>query len=293
MSRDDQSLDVATTAFLEAARFRPNPSDSRPPKGYSHAIAPPTPTQLRALQSDLDARATEKSRAFWTRYLKGDATFRGVPMADVRAVVHAWWKRERFGELDRDAQLAVALRLFEEAPTEDKLAGVLVLSEILLPVLTKDDLPAFAELFERGLIADWNQCDWFCVKVLGNLVEAAADPLDAATALSSWRTAEPLWQRRASCVAFVYLAQHGDARIPGLSGLILANARALVQDPARFAQTGAAWALRELSRADRAAVVAFAEAEVTRLSREAMKSLVQKLPKAEQRRLLALHAAAG
>lgn len=47
----------------------------------------PSPAQLRALQSDLDARATEKSRAFWTRYLKGDATFRGVPMAEVRAAV--------------------------------------------------------------------------------------------------------------------------------------------------------------------------------------------------------------
>ena len=50
------------------------------------------------------------------------------------------------------------------------LAGVLALSEILLSHLSKEDLPTFADLFERALIADWNLCDWFCVKVLGNML---------------------------------------------------------------------------------------------------------------------------
>lgn len=242
------------------------------------------------LQRALDARATAKSRAFWQKYLKGNAVFRGVPMAAVREVVHGWWRDERLTNAAPAVQIKVALRLFEETATEDKLAGVLALSEILLPHLSKRHLPAFARLFARGHIADWNLCDWFCVKVLGRMVEHAHAPLDLAKAISAWRDAKPLWQRRAACVAFVNHAKHGDARIVGLSALVLRNADALVRDPERFAQTGVGWVLRELSRADRGAVVAFAEEHQARLSREGMKYIVEKLPAAEKRRLLALHA---
>ena len=240
------------------------------------------------LQGALDARATETSRAFWQRYLTGAARFRGVAMAGVREVVHAWWTEEAFGERSIPAQTRVALRLFEEEPSEDKLAGVLALSEILMPHLSKRKLPALARLFARGHIADWNLCDWFCVKVLGKMVENDPAPLELAGAISAWRTSKPLWQRRAACVAFVYHARHGDARIPGLSRLILENADALVRDPERFARTGVGWVLRELSLADRKAVLAFAEEHAGRLSREGMKYSVEKLPAAERKRLLAL-----
>lgn len=247
------------------------------------------PQQLRRLQKALDAEATAKSRAFWSRYLKGDARFRGVPMAGVRQVVHRWWRTEGLEAWSARAQIDVALRLFEEEHTEDKLAGVLALSEILLPSLSKRNLPALARLFARGHIADWNLCDWFCVKVLGKMIAQADDPLDLAEAISSWRTAESLWQRRAACVAFVDHAKHGDERIPGLSRLVLKNAEALVRDRERFAQTGVGWVLRELSLADREAVVAFAEAQAANLSREGMKSIVEKMPAADKKRLLALH----
>ena len=248
-----------------------------------------TPEQIRRLQAALDARADEKTRVFWTKYLKGNAAFRGVPMAAVREVVHNWWKNESLGDLTVASQTKAALRLFEEKPTEDKLAGVLALSEILLPHLSKKNLPAFARLFVRGHIADWNLCDWFCVKVLGRMLDHEDDPLDLAEAISAWRTSKPLWQRRASCVAFVNHARHGDKRIPGLSSLILQNADALVRDPERFAQTGAGWVLRELSLGACESVVAFAGNNAGRLSREGMKYIVEKLPTGEKMRLLALH----
>jgi len=249
------------------------------------------PRAIARLQDALDARATGKPRAFWQKYLKGNATFRGVPMAGVRAAVHGWWKDEGLGGLAASAQTKAALRLFEEMPTEDKLAGVLALSEILVPHLSKNNLPSFARLFARGHIADWNICDWFCVKVLGKMVEHADEPLDLAEAISTWRTAKPLWQRRAACVAFVNHAKHGDARIDGLSALVLQNADALVRDPERFAQTGVGWVLRELSVADRKAVVAFAEEHGDRLSREGMTYIVEKMPAADKKRLLNLRAA--
>ena len=249
------------------------------------------PDALSRLQAALEARATEKSRTFWSKYLKGDAAFRGVPMAGVREAVHAWWRAEAIDERSPDAQVDVALRLLEEAYTEDKMAGVLALSEIVMPHLGKQHLPAFARLFANGHIFDWNLCDWFCVKVLGKLLDHAQHPLDLAAAIASWRASGPLWQRRAACVAFVNHGKHGDARIPGLMDLVFASAEALVRDPERFAQTGVGWVLRECSLADRERVIAFGEQHVERLSHEAMKSMVEKMPAEDKARLLALHKA--
>jgi 3-methyladenine DNA glycosylase AlkD len=249
--------------------------------------------KVRRLQAALEARATEKSRTFWQRYLRGSAVFRGVAMADVRKTTKAWWTAEGIDEMTVPRQIDVALRLFEETPSEDRLAGVLALSERLLPHLTEQHLPAFARLFEGERIADWNLCDWFCVKVLGGMLDEAEDPKALAEAIAAWRTSGPLWQRRAACVAFVNHAKHGDERIAGLSDIILASADALVRDPERFAQTGVGWVLRELSIARPDAVVAFAEKHAARLSREAMKSLARKLPADARRHLLVLHAEAG
>jgi 3-methyladenine DNA glycosylase AlkD len=114
-----------------------------------------------------------------------------------------------------------------------------------------------------------------------------------ARALSAWRDAKPLWQRRAACVAFVNLARHGGRAVPGLPATILANAAALARDPSRFAQTGVGWVLRELSLHDPAAVVRFAERNLASLSREAIRSLAEKMPPGERRRLFRLHADAA
>ena len=211
-------------------------------------------------------------------------------MAGVRETVHDWWRAEGFGELSMAAQRRIALRLFQEDPTEEKFAGVLRLSETLLPDLSVKDLPAFGRLFTQGLISDWNLCDWFSVKVLGKTVEHADVPASLAKAISVWRWSTPIWQRRASCVAFVNHAKHGDTRIAGLSRIILTNGKVLVGDSERFAQTGVGWVLRELSVANRQLVDAFARDHLDDLSREGIRYIGEKMPKGEQKKLLALHA---
>jgi 3-methyladenine DNA glycosylase AlkD len=249
----------------------------------------PSAAAVRRLQRALDARASERTREWWERYLKGSAAFRGVPMAGVREVMCEWWLREGINTLPRAEQRAMALRLFEEQATEDKLAGVLALADVLLPSLTRKDLPAFARLFAGGLIADWNLCDWFCVKVLGRMVEQAEDRAPLARAITAWSRAKPLWQRRASLVAFANLAQRGDGIFPGMTELLLETSAVVVRDPARFAQTGVGWILRELSHADRRAVVEFVEENAAQMSREGARYATAKMPEQEKKRLLALH----
>jgi hypothetical protein len=186
---------------------------------------------IERLQLRLNAHATAATREWWTKYLRGAASFRGVKMADIRKAVHAWFKEERLGEhLSVGQKKDLALMLLEEDYTEDKLAGILFLQEILLPARALDgrsDLPRFARLFDEGYICDWSTCDWFCVKVLGPMVDQQGEA--CARTISEWREANSVWQQRASVIAFANLAREGDKNFPGFTEMMLTNCSHLLQ----------------------------------------------------------------
>jgi 3-methyladenine DNA glycosylase AlkD len=250
---------------------------------------------IERLQLRLNTHATAATREWWTKYLRGAASFRGVKMAGVRTAVHAWFKEERLGEhLSVGQQKDLALMLLEENCSEDKLAGVLFLQEILLPAGAlnwRSDLPRIARLFDEGCIRDWSTCDWFCVKVLGPLVEQQGEA--CARAISEWREANSVWQRRASVVAFANLASKGDHNFPGFTEMVLDNCTQLLESQERFAQTGVGWVLRELSRWNQGRVVGFVEANLDRFSREAVKNAIKYLPPKVAERLLQAHLPSG
>ena len=259
-------------------------------------LSSPTPGGLiEGLQLRLNAHTTVATREWWTKYLRGAASFRGVKMADVRKAVHAWFREERLGEhLSVGQQKDLALRLLQEDYTEDKLAGVLFLQEILLQAGALDwhsDLPRFARLFEEGFIRDWSICDWFCVKVLGPLVEQQGEA--CARAISEWRGANSVWQRRSSVVAFANLASKGDQNFPGFTEMVLDNCSHLLGSQERFVQTGVGWVLRELSRWDQGRVVGFVEADLDGFSREALKNAIKYLPPEVTERLLQAYRPSG
>ena len=258
---------------------------------------PPNPSApaldglVNKLQSRLNARATPATREWWTKYLRDTASFRGVKMGDVRKAVHSWFEEERLvAHLSVGQQKDLALMLLEEDYSEDKLAGVLFLQEILLPAGALDwrsDLPRFARLFDEGYIRDWSTCDWFCVKVLGPLVEQQGEA--CARAISRWREANSVWQRRSSVVAFANLAKDGDQNFPGFTEMVLDNCSQLLGSQERFAQTGVGWVLRELSSSDQDRVINFVEANLDRFSREALKNATKYLPPEVKERVHGAH----
>jgi 3-methyladenine DNA glycosylase AlkD len=209
--------------------------------------------------------------------------------------MHAWFREERLGDhLSVGQQKHLALMLLEEDYSEDKLASILFMQEILLPTGALDwhsDLPRFARLFDQGHIRDWSMCDWFCVKVLGPLVEQQGEA--CARAISQWREANSVWQRRASVVAFANLAREGDQNFPGFTEMVLDNCSHLLGSQERFAQTGVGWVLRELSRSDQGRVIGFVEANLDRFFREALRNAIKYLPPAVAERLLQAHLLSG
>ena len=197
------------------------------------------------IERELEARADPATRDWWERYLKGAVPFRGVKMAGIREVTRLAWP----SVAAMDDPVGFALARFEGEFSEDKLVGVLLLAEHLLAHLDAGAVPRLAEPFERGWIEDWSTCDWYCVKVLGKVIER--DP-DAAEAIAGWRAAQSLWQRRAAAVAFVNLVPKGLHH-----DVVLRVCESNVRDPERFMQTSVGWTLGEMRKADPAAVDRF------------------------------------
>ncbi len=228
---------------------------------------------IAQVQTRLNEQVDEKRREWWTRYLKGQASFRGVTMDQVRDQVNEIWEKDvsRWSEVEAKELALVFLR---QQHSEDKLAGILLLAEKLASELSAADLPLLARPFVDGSIADWNVCDWFAAKVLSQLCQR--DGLAFAEPLARWTEAEALWQRRAPAVALVPLASKPHPFDRFLE-LCLKVCERLAADPQRFSQTAVGWLLRELSKEDPTAATSFVSEHADRLSREARRMATAKI----------------
>ena len=229
---------------------------------------------IAELQHALQERADPDKKRWWENYVKG-APFRGTPMAEIRSVVGGFV--DAHPELGEGELTTLACELIAQPLSEDKLAGILLLSEHLIGGLTLDDLPMLRGLLASGHLGDWSSCDWFCVKVLGRMLTRAEDPQPLADELIAWTASDDLWVRRAGLVAFVNLAPKGDAALDGLTRRLIEGARRNVADERRFAQTSVGWVLRELSKSAPDAVRAFVAEHGDRMSPEARRAASARL----------------
>jgi 3-methyladenine DNA glycosylase AlkD len=229
--------------------------------------------QADHLLSYLRRKADRRTRDWWARYVKDGAPFIGVKMADIRAALHQWYEELIEETLDGDQQVDLALALVRREYTEEKLAGILFLQEILLPsgdVDCEKDLARLGGVFAPGGITDWNVCDWFCVKVLSPLI-AEGGP-GCARRVSAWREAENLWQARASVVSFVNAADNR-----GYYALIEESCRVLIRREERFAKTAVGWILREISKHDTGFVEGVIEDSLAFFSLEGLRNATKYL----------------
>lgn len=237
------------------------------------------------LRVRLGRESTDQARAFWTRYLKGAGTFHGVPMAKVKSIVRTWWVDHGL-DVHPTVGKRVAIALIEQPTIEEKLAGILVLQDLLGSHLRATDLTAFARLFAAGHLAEWNVVDWFIMKVLVTLLDRPQGRRDVMRAIAQWRTSETMWARRAACLAFVKLAPQGDA---GVTENVLTICATVVWSIERHDQTAVGSVLRELSRAEPDRVETFLRRHALLMSKEAFKLAVAKFLVAKRTELLAHH----
>jgi 3-methyladenine DNA glycosylase AlkD len=234
---------------------------------------------IKTLQQTLAQAGDRKTKDWWEAYLKHSLPFRGLKLPQVRAIVHDWVAAERYTEQSVPQQLDQALALIREPWGEDKLAGILLIQEVLMKqraIAWEVDLPKFVLLFDEGFINEWNTCDWFCVKILNGLIKQQGQP--CAEAIFQWCHAENLWRKRASVVSFVNIAKLGDRNFSTFTQQLLQTCQVVIRSPERFAQTGTGWALRELGLADQPAVVEFIKTHSRQFSSEGLRYAIEKFP---------------
>jgi len=251
------------------------------------------------LKVRLARESTDQARAFWARLFLASRAggsgpgspgmFYGVPMAKVAGCVRAWWTDHGLSEHPATVGKRVALALIEQPMIEDKLAGILVLQDLLGTQLRASDLPAFARLFASGHLAEWNVVEWFVMKVLVTLLDRPSGRREVARGLAQWRTTSTTWQRRAACLAFIKLAPLGEAALPGLTEHILTICGTVVWSHEPHDQTAVGCVLRELARAEPAKVEAFFRRHALLMSKECARHAVAKFPAPLRAELLAHH----
>lgn len=231
------------------------------------------------LQSRIVQFADEKRKLWFENYIKHDTKYRGVEIPTIRTELKAWYKEENIDELPLDFQLDLALSFFEVEYAEDKLVGILFLQLYLYDKFDYNHLLSrFESIFENGYIYDWSVCDWFCTRVLRQMIKK--NGIECAEAISKWHTANNVWQARCSVVSFTTLTKENR-----YTSLILNSNAVLIKREERFAKTAAGWILREISKVDKQIVVEFIAKNRPYFSRESHENAIKYFEKEEKNKM--------
>lgn len=228
----------------------------------------------------LEAIADPDVKAGAERYFRGAVPFHGVKAPQVRAVFRDVFAE--FVDTPVEGLIADAFALLRRPFQEEKQLAVHLLERVRRR-WPPDLLDRLEPVFEAG-VHDWATCDGVSGRVLKVLLEG--DPRSA-TRIAAWSRSPNPWRQRASAVAFVKVARHG-----AHTATILRVCGRLATSPDRFVQLGMGWVLRELSLADRKAVLAFLRRHYGTIRREALRYAIEKLPAPIRTSILREHAAA-
>ncbi|MFN3202350.1 MAG: DNA alkylation repair protein [Bradymonadia bacterium] len=230
------------------------------------------------LVSVLEAAATPETAEWFTRYLKGVITYRGVKTPQLKTALKSVFAQSGADRLPADEQLRHIRHWLAQPMAEDKLTAILWLKQWLKrkdpDVTAEDRIAAMLGMVEDALgagdIHDWSTNDWLCVRVLE---EVPLKTPDFIPRLVGWAESETVWQRRCAILAF---------KKAGKSGLhhdVIADlVQRLLPSEERFVQTGIGWVLADASRKHPEFAAAIFEAHFEQLSHEVIVRHAKYLP---------------
>jgi len=229
---------------------------------------------VEQLEQRLRLRAGAAQKAGAEAYFKGAVPFRGVKSPEVLAVFREL--QTELDQLDGEARLSLSFALLDQEWAELRHLGVLSLhrGRKMLPT----DWLVRAEPILVRRATNWGTADAFAMKVLRYRMPIADDKARVLT----WANAESPWLRRMACVAFEAEARKG--QYAEEIRVVVAGALGLQH---RFSQLGAGWLLRERWRAAPEEVEAFLLENGARMSREAVRYAVERIPTERRQSLLA------
>lgn len=208
----------------------------------------------------------EDKKKWWENYVKNDALFYGIPMDKLRVCLKKGHKENEIEKIDIKDQLEIVRRLFRMRYSEEKLLGILYLQNYIVKKADSVMLVGFIEeLYDEGLIFDWNICDWLCVKVLSPIIDYDSDKV--IEKINAWADKKDVWTARASLVSY---ARTKD--ISKYTDEMDKSMHKLIRRQERFAKTAVGWILRELSKENLRYVTGFIDKELEYMSVEVIKN---------------------
>lgn len=231
------------------------------------------------LKSRIDEHSDEKRKQWFENYIKHNTKYKGVKLPTIRTELRALYTEDKIEKFPLDEQLDLALSFFEEDYAEYKFAGILFMQ---LYLYNKFDyqvlLSRFESIFENDLIYDWSVCDWFCTRVLRQMIKLNGDK--CAEAITTWNSAENVWQARCSIVSFTTITENNR-----YVSLIIKSCDKLIRREERFAKTAVGWILREISKTQKQLVLDFIEEYRPYFSRESHENAIKYFEKDEKKKL--------
>lgn len=206
----------------------------------------------RTIVEGLEARGDPEKARWLENYVKHAVRSFGVGIPAIRELVQELHGRTGWAAGSVQEQTPVLDDLMAHSHTEPKLAAILSVQLFWTPDRSGAILDTTSAWFDRGWIADWNVCDWLCVRLLTPVLDH--DPERAVATFREWNGSPQQWKARASLVPFAQshaLADHTKA--------ILEMAEVLIRREERFCKTAVGWVLREYSKVDPGAVSTFLE----------------------------------
>lgn len=148
--------------------------------------------------------------------------------------------------------------------------------------LGKEDIKKIEGLFLEENLTGHRITDFVCSYVLKYWVTGSVENTKY---ICEWKDSNCLWLQRASCVAFVNLAKHGDKEpnFKGFMNMLDETCEKTIKNPERFAQLGTGWLLRNIGTADKKQLTDFLERNMSYFSREGLSYAVEKLKPAEKK----------
>jgi hypothetical protein len=280
-------------------------------EGHVVATTPSSASLTEAIISGIQQRANPQTREWFTNYVKG-TTWIGCKIPVVREAVQeaVGVKKGKKGNKESKSFISphvfldAAIILLQHEACDVKLGGMLILSE----QMKLQDLATHATLQRleddvllQNKLDDWSSADWFAIKVLKKIVFSngkRTDDNDDGSALpqrvlnyttiANIEGRNYLYVRRCGVVPFLDYGKHRDKLPPSFGSKLVdaCEASLLASSEERFTQTGIAWVLRYilLEGKEKDAAIKMIIRHGTLWTKEAKKSMVEKLPKNDSRR---------
>jgi 3-methyladenine DNA glycosylase AlkD len=190
-----------------------------------------------AFESSLSSQAKPGRAEFEKKYHKSDLRFLGSGIPPVRSECMRFY---RANKLIARADLDLLLSSLWNTNCHELRSVAICLMVCYSQLFTSRDLP-----YVRQLIRDasgWAHVDWLAVDLLGSIYTRYPT---IESKLRRWSTDQDFWVRRASILALLDEARHGNRKAFGLFDEF---ASSMIEEKEFFIRKAIGWILREVSK---------------------------------------------